>query len=150
MQKAKTAVSDFLSKDGKHDTTVHETVNDPVQQEHVTKKQAEEATAAVDREVHQDHYHTKVQPVQDREVLPEKHHHNVADVRHEEFDHRDDSKVKQRLEAEAAQFKDTRDVGETQHTKSTAPTAVGEHVHHRKPFTNIRSISLLLILLRYS
>lgn len=135
MQKAKAAVSDFLSKDGKHDTTVHETVNAPVQQERVTRTQAEEATAAVDKEIHQDHYHTKVQPIKDKEVLAEKHHHNVAELRHEEFEHDNHEHVKQRLQQDAAQFKDTREVGETQHTQSTAPTVVGEHVHHRKPFS---------------
>jgi len=130
MNKAKAAVSEFLSKDGKHDTTVHETVNPAVQNEHITRTQHENATTAVDREVHQDHYHTSVQPVKDREVLPEQHSHQLAGVEQRNFDHGNPDHVKQRLEAERAQFKNTREVGETQHTAAVAPTVQGEHIHH--------------------
>merc|ERR1712093_278669 len=56
MDKAKAAVGSFLRKDGKHDTTVHETVNPAVTQENVTRTQHENVTTAVDREVHQDHH----------------------------------------------------------------------------------------------
>jgi len=130
MNKAKAAVSEFLSKDGKHDTTVHETVNPAVTNEHVKRTQHENATTAVDREVHQDHHHTSVQPIQDREVLPEQHTHQVAGVEHRNFKHGDDSHIKERLDAEKTQFKNTRTVGDTQHTASASPSVAGEHVHH--------------------
>ncbi|CAG8979832.1 hypothetical protein HYALB_00002604 [Hymenoscyphus albidus] len=130
MDKAKQAVSGFLNKDGNHDTTVHETVNPAVTHENVTRTQHENKTTAVDREIHQDHYHTSVQPVKDREVLPEKHTHQMAGVEHREFNHGNDELVKQRLQSEAAQFKDHRTVGDVQHTSSAKPTLVGEHVHH--------------------
>lgn len=131
MDKAKAAVSDFLHKDGKHSTTVHETVNPAVQQEHITPTRHENVTTAVDREVHQDHYHTSVQPVHHKEVLPEQHSHNVAGVEKREIHHGDGDHVKERLAAEAAQFKHTQEVGKTQHTSAAAPTLTGEHVHHR-------------------
>jgi len=130
MDKAKAALGNFLSKDGKHDTTVHETVNPAVTNEHVTKTQQENVTTAIDREVHQDHYHTSVQPIKDREVLPEQHSHQMAGVETREVKHGNDDHVKQRLAAEAAQFKSTRTVGETQHSQTAAPTIAGEHVHH--------------------
>jgi len=130
MDKAKAAVSSFLSKDGKHDTTVHESINPAVKNEHVTRTEHEETQTLVDREIHQHHHHTTVQPVKDREVLPEKHSHNVVGVEHRQIQHGNDNHVKQRLEAEAAQFKDTREVGETKHTASVAPVVAGEHVHH--------------------
>merc|ERR1712093_255593 len=44
MDKAKAAVGSFLHKDGKHDTTVHETVNPAVTQENVTRTQHENVT----------------------------------------------------------------------------------------------------------
>jgi len=130
MDKAKAAVGSFLHRDGKHDTTVHETVNPAVQNEHVTRTQHEKSQLAIDREVHQDHHHTSVQPIHDREVLPEQHTHNMADVEHRQIKHGNDSHVKERLAAEAAQFKNTRTVGETQHTSSRGDTIAGEHVHH--------------------
>merc|ERR1712093_728345 len=113
MDKAKAAVGSFLHKDGKHDTTVHETVN-----------------PAVDREVHQDHHHTSVQPIKDREVLPEQHNHQMAGVETRNLKHGNDEHVKERLAAEQAQFKNARTVGDTQHTSSANPTIAGEHVHH--------------------
>merc|ERR1712093_273326 len=82
MDKAKAAVGSFLHKDGKHDTTVHETV-----------------TTAVDREVHQDHHHTSVQPIKDREVLPEQHNHQMAGVETRNLKHGNDEHVKERLAA---------------------------------------------------
>jgi len=130
MDKAKAAISDFLHKDGKHSTTVHETVSPAIQQEHVIPTTHENVTTAVDREVHQDHFHTSVQPVRDQEVLPEQHTHNLGAVDHREIHHGNDEHIKQRLEAERAQFKDTREVGETQQTQDTAPTVAGEHIHH--------------------
>lgn len=130
MDKAKAAVSSFLSKDGKHDTTVHESVNPAVTNEHVTRTQHEQAQKVVDREVHQDHHHTSVQPITHKEVLPEQHTHNLVGTEHKEIHHGDSSHVKQKLASEAAQFKNTREVGATQHTASATPTLQGEHVHH--------------------
>ncbi|ESZ93835.1 hypothetical protein SBOR_5776 [Sclerotinia borealis F-4128] len=130
MDRAKSAVSDFLSKDGKKDTTVHETVNPAVQNETITKTRHEDATTAVDREVHQDHHHTSVQPIQDREVLPEQHAHQLGAVEHRNIQHGNDSHVQERLAAEQAQFKNTKTERETQHTASQGATVAGEHVHH--------------------
>merc|ERR1712098_867783 len=111
MDKAKAAVGSFLHKDGKHDTTVHETVNPAVTQENVTRTQHENVTTAVDREVHQDHHHTSVQPIKDREVLPEQHNHQMAGVETRNLKHGNDEHVKERLAAEQAQFKNARTVG---------------------------------------
>jgi hypothetical protein len=130
MQSAKSAVKGFLSKDGKHDTTVHESVNPHVTNENVTRTQHENVTQAVDREVHQHHHHTTVQPIHDKEVLPEKHVHQAADTEHREFHHGNDSNTKDRLTTEAAQFKDNRTVGDVQHSSSAAPIVGSEHHHH--------------------
>jgi len=130
MDKAKQAVSSFLSKDAKHDTTVNEVVNPAVTQEHVSRTQREDVTKAVDREVHQDHYHTSVQPIKDQEVLPEQHTHNMAAVEHREIKHGDDSHIKDRLAADQAQFRNTREVGDVQYSAGGGQTLAGEHVHH--------------------
>ncbi|KAB8298260.1 hypothetical protein EYC80_001993 [Monilinia laxa] len=130
MDRAKAAVSEFLSKDGKHDTTVHETVNPAVQHEEIIKTRHEDAVTAIDREVHQEHHHTSVQPILDREVLPEQHSHQLGAVEHRNIKHGNDAQVKERLAAEQAQFKNTRSVAETQHTAAQGATVAGEHVHH--------------------
>jgi hypothetical protein len=130
MEKAKAAVGQFLSKDGKHGTTVHETVNPAIQHETVTPTRHEKTQTAIDREVHQHHHHTSVQPIQDREVLPEQHSHHIVGVEHRNIKHGNDDHVQQRLAAERAQFQDTREVGATQHTTSANPVVAGEHIHH--------------------
>jgi hypothetical protein len=130
MDKAKQAVSSFMSKAGHHDTTVHETVAPAVTNETVTPTRHENVTTAVDKEIHQDHHHTSVQPVHDREVLPEKHTHNLAGVEHRKFDHSNKEEDTQRLQREGAQFKDQRTVVDTKHSQSMAPVVGGEHVHH--------------------
>jgi len=130
MEKAKSAVSDFMSKAGKKDTTVHERVAPAVTHATQNVKHHEEVQTAVDREVHQDHYHTSVQPVQDREILPEQHHHKLVPVEHREHHHGNQREIEQRLQQEAAQFKDEHVRGQETHTHGAAPSIAGEHVHH--------------------
>lgn len=130
MDKAKSAVSDFMSKAGHHDTTVHEKVAPAVVNETILKHKHEEAQTAIDREVHQDHYHTSVQPIKDREVLPEQHQHNIIPVEHRELQHGNPEAIKARLEQERLQFQNSRSEGSTQESHSVAPVIAGEHVHH--------------------
>jgi len=131
MDKAKAAVSSLMSKAGHHDTTVHETVAPAVQRETVNEQRREEQQVVRDREIHQDHHHTTIQPVKHQEVLPEQHHHNQVAVDHQTHDHRDHSGTKERLAAEAAQFRNETVRSTAQHTHHTAvPEVVGEHVHH--------------------
>ncbi|KAI9705574.1 MAG: hypothetical protein M1836_006330 [Candelina mexicana] len=129
MDKAKAAVSEFMHKAGHHDTTVHEKVAPAVVNENVLKTRHDETTTAIDREIHQDHYHTSVQPVKDREIQPERHEHRMAGVETRHVDHGDSAAIAARLEQERAQFKDHREVRE-KHTEAVAPTIAGEHVHH--------------------
>lgn len=129
MEKAKAAIQNFTSKHGHH-TDVEEHVKPSVTSEIVKPRQHEETTQAVDREVHQDHYHATVQPLQHQEVLPEKHHAKVMPTEHREFHHDNEAEIKERLAAEAAQFKDTSTTHQTQHSQSVGPTVEGEHVHH--------------------
>lgn len=130
MESAKSAVQNLLSKAGHHDTTVEEHVQPAVTEETIVPTKHEEVVEAVDREVHQDHYHTTVQPLQQQEVLPEKHVHNEVPVEEREFYHGNEEDTKAKLAAEAAKFKDTTTTRETQQTQSELPVATGEHVHH--------------------
>ena len=130
MNEAKAAVQGFISKHGHHETDVTEHHRPAVVHEHVTPTRHEEATTVIDREVHQDHHHTSVQPIHHREVLPEQHKQNVVPVEHKEHRHGDHEGIKERLAAEAAQFKDVREKGKTEHTHEINPVIAGEHRHH--------------------
>merc|ERR1712029_951896 len=57
MEAARAAVNKITGQRGHH-TTVEESVNPAVVQETIKPHRHEEATQAVDREVHQHHYHT--------------------------------------------------------------------------------------------
>lgn len=130
MEKAKQAVSSFMSHDGKHKTTVDQDVRAAVTDEHVKPHRHENITTAIDKEVHQDHHHTTVQPVKHREVLPEQHHHNIIPVEHKTFEHGDDRVLQDELSRDAAQYKNKSVTEQTSHTTSAAPVVSGERVHH--------------------
>merc|ERR1712000_386130 len=130
MQKAKQAAASFLSKDGKHKTTVDQDVNAAVTEEYVKPTQHENVTTAVDREVHQDHHQTRVQPVLAKETLPETSSHNVAPVMHKEFDHGNAQEVRSKLDKERANFASTSTTYDTTHTTTMAPAVTGERIHH--------------------
>lgn len=98
--------------------------------ENIVKHRHEEATTAIDREIHQDHFHTSVQPVTDREVLPEKHTHNIVGVETREHHHGDSEAIKAKLEQERLKFQSSRTQGATHESHSAAPVIAGEHVHH--------------------
>lgn len=130
MDAAKNAVKGILGNHGHHKTDVHESSSPAVTNERVTRTNEERATTAVDKEVHQDHYHTTVQPVQDQAAKAEQHHHRVAATEERRFDHDNTKDVKNKLAQEQAQFRDTTHTVDGGSTTKAAPTAVGEHVHH--------------------
>ncbi|RMZ82735.1 hypothetical protein DV738_g1556, partial [Chaetothyriales sp. CBS 135597] len=134
MEAAKAAINKITSGRGQQTTTVNEVVGPAVTQEQVKPQRHEEITQAVDREVHQDHYHTTVQPISHQETLPEKHTHKLLPTEHKQqvvqHEGNDAATAKAKADAELAQFKDSSTVHETKHTQGMAPTVVGEHVHH--------------------
>ncbi|KAM0218425.1 hypothetical protein ACHAQI_001617 [Fusarium lateritium] len=130
MEKAKQAVSSFLSNDGKHKTTVDEDVRPHVVQETVKPHEHQSVTTALDKEVHQEHHHTTVQPIAHKETLPEQHHHNMVPVEHKEFHHGNEQETRATLDREAARFKDTSTTHNTTRSAETAPVMTGERIHH--------------------
>ncbi|KAK6429685.1 hypothetical protein LTR95_014165 [Oleoguttula sp. CCFEE 5521] len=112
MNSAKAAIKDFMSRSGHHDTTVHEKVAPAVVHETVEPSEAR-----------------GVQPVKDREIIPEQHLHNIIPVEHRSFEHNKAEKVKEKLAAEQAQFRDDKQVVKGSTQRSVAPIVAGEHVH---------------------
>lgn len=129
MDAARAAVNKITSRKG-HTTDVDEYVNPAVVSETVKPHRHEETTEAIDREVHQDHYHTTVQPVAHKEQLPEKHVHNIIPQVEREFKHDNEAETKQRIARELGQFQNTSTTHQTTHSAQAAPTVTGEHVHH--------------------
>merc|ERR1711988_1027498 len=130
MQKAKAAVGSFLSKDGKHKTTVDQDVNAAVTEEHVKPHEHETITTAVDREVHQDHHQTRIQPVNAKETLPETSEHVMEPTVHKSFEHMNEAQERQKLDAERAAFHNSSVTHDTTHSTTMAPAITGERVHH--------------------
>lgn len=96
----------------------------------VKPQKHEEAQEAIDREIHQHHYHTTVQPIAHQEKLPEKHVANVLPAQEKTFTHNNEAEDKARAARDLAQFKNTTQVAPVTTTTSTAPAVTGEHVHH--------------------
>lgn len=69
MERAKQAAREFLSGDGKHKTTIDQDVRRAATEEHVLPHQHEDVTTAIDKDVHQEHHQTRIQPVKAKEVL---------------------------------------------------------------------------------
>jgi hypothetical protein len=66
MDSAKAAVKEIMTKPGQYDTIVYEEVAPVVQNETVEKQKHEHYVSAIDKEVHQDHYHTTEQSAIDK------------------------------------------------------------------------------------
>lgn len=129
---------------------MRETFNPAVTKERIIPKETEERTIAVDRELHQGHYQTRIQPIEDREVLEEEHRHNVLPVENRVQRNVDDELVRRKLEEEVRltlnpinysyrnhthvpqrmQFKSSREVLPVERTRVEASTVTGEHAHH--------------------
>jgi len=130
MDAAKEAISKLTGNHGHHETTVHEHYQPAVTHEQVAPVREHKETTVIDNEVHQDHHHTTVLPVKDREVLPTEHTHQLGAQKHAEFRHGDHDSVKAKVAAEAAQFTHHTETAPTEKKHTVAPTIAGEHHHH--------------------
>ena len=117
------------NKAGETNTTVDQEVAPAVEHETRTNVHETKEQTVVDKERHQDHYHTTIQPLKDREVLPEKHGHTQAATQYREID-RDTGDAKTQAERERSGFEDTSEEGKTIEKQSKEPTVTGEQVHH--------------------
>lgn len=129
MEAAQAAIARHTSRRG-HFTDVEEHVRPAVTSETIKPHRHEITTEAYDREVHQHHYHTTVQPLSHREVLPENHTHNLIPMRKTEHHHEDKEENQRKLAEFAAMFRDMSITHETTHSKAHQPAVIGEHVHH--------------------
>jgi len=109
------------------DTTVDSDVAPAAEHTHIKKQHETREQTFVEKEKHQDHYHTTIQPLKDSEVLPEKHDH-IQESEQRSIDG-DDGSAKAKAEADRSGFKST---SEQKHfeSKTQEPTQVEEHVHH--------------------
>lgn len=104
-----------------------------VEHEEIQPEKLEKEYTAIDRERHQDHYQTKVQPIQDKEVLPEQHHHVKEASEKKIFHHGDNEQAEERLEDEADELgvnENKRKVAPTVTTEAEGEVIEAEHVHH--------------------
>lgn len=129
MEAAKLAVAKLTARKG-HFTDVEEVVRPAITWEHVYPQRTELVTEAVDREVHQDHYHTTVQPLAHTETLPARHSHSLLPAKKVQFEHDDVEATRLRLAADAARFQSTSRTEPTSYSRSEQAAVVGEHIHH--------------------
>lgn len=87
-------------------------------------------TRAVDKEHHQDHYHTSVQPITHEEHHEEQHHCVVQDVDEQIFEHDDPEETARRLAESNAEHQDTSEEIVAERTTTELPLIEGMHMHH--------------------
>ncbi|KJX92998.1 hypothetical protein TI39_contig4463g00002 [Zymoseptoria brevis] len=116
---------------GADDTTVTQDVNAAVEHETVRKEFETREHKEIEREIHQDHYHTTVQPLKAKEVEPEKHIHETAATEERQVNNdTEGDKVKAQVEAERSQFQNTSEEIREREVKVQEPTIEGQTVHH--------------------
>ena len=116
-----------VSADNDVDTNVDSEVAPAVEHTKIKKQHETREQTFVEKEKHQDHYHTTIQPLKDSEVLPEKHDY-TQETKHRSINN-DDSTAKAKAEADRAGFKSTSEEKKSE-SKMQEPTQVEEHVHH--------------------
>ncbi|KAH6715517.1 hypothetical protein BKA61DRAFT_604776 [Leptodontidium sp. MPI-SDFR-AT-0119] len=109
------------------DTTVDAQVNPAVEHTHVKKTHETKEQTYVEKEKHQDHFHTTIQPLKDSEVLPEKHDY-THDTKERSIN-RDDGSAKAKAENDTAGYQNSIDEQKFE-SATKEPTMVNEHVHH--------------------
>lgn len=130
MEKAKQVIANFVSRDGKHNTTVDEDVRSSVIDEHVYPHQHEDVMTGLDKEIHQHHHHTVIQPIKLTEKHAEKHVHHSLPVEHKVFNHESEQELRDTLAQDLSKYKSSFVTHETTNSSSIAPVVVSEHVHH--------------------
>ncbi|PVH81716.1 hypothetical protein DL98DRAFT_514576 [Cadophora sp. DSE1049] len=114
------------SQDVDADTTVDAQVNPAVEHTHVKKAHETREQTFVEKEKHQDHYHTTVQPLKDSEVLPEKH--DFTQEQKEKNINRDDGTAREKADNDTAGYQSS--IDEKKSESQTKEPTVDEHVHH--------------------
>lgn len=113
------------------DTTVEKETAPAVEHETVKHQHELREQESVDRERHQHHYHTTVQPLKDREVEPEKHDHETASTQYRALDKGNHAaEEKAGLDADGSSFKNTSKDVELQEQHTTEKPSLREEVHH--------------------
>jgi hypothetical protein len=98
-----------------------------VEHTHAKKQHETREQTFVEKEKHQDHYHTTIQPLKDSEVLSGKHDH-IQETEHRSINNDDDA-AKAKAEADRAGFESTSEQNKFE-AKTQEPTQEEEHVHH--------------------
>lgn len=107
--------------------TVDSEVQPAVEHTHVRKEHETREQKVVEKEKHQDHYHTTIQPLKDNEVQAEKHDYTQQEE-HRNIN-RDDGTAKAQAARDLAGLEDKRDEEQIE-IETKEKTKVNEHVHH--------------------
>lgn len=138
---ARASEASHIVKHANSESHIKQHIEPAVEHEHVQPEQHEKIYRPVDKEIHQEHHHTTVQPIQDREVRPAKHTHVQEEPSRKHVKRRGSDHVRNKLASERIALGldgDETEVGSTRHTVEEAAVPVlpgqeagrAEHVHH--------------------
>ncbi|KAK3623129.1 hypothetical protein LTR56_021799 [Elasticomyces elasticus] len=111
------------------DTLADQTVAPAVEHDKIIREHETRERDVVEKEVHQDHYHTTIQPLEDREVQETEHKFEEKPTEYRSVD-KDNGAVEAKVADRLSNFQDTVEEGATKETLAKDDTVLGEHVHH--------------------
>ncbi|KAI0551705.1 hypothetical protein F4679DRAFT_593135 [Xylaria curta] len=117
------------SSGNKDTTSITKETAPAVEHETVRKTHEQREQKVLERERHQDHYKTTVQPLKEREVMPEEHLHEQANIQHR-YINRDQGEAKATHEHRQAKFQDVSKEAGTHSETIQEPTLTSERVYH--------------------
>ncbi|KAJ2989524.1 hypothetical protein NUW58_g3427 [Xylaria curta] len=119
------------SSGGTHDTaSVTKNTATAVEHETIRKKHEQREQKVVDKERHQDHYKTTVQPLKEREVVPEKHQYEQADIQHQHINRAGEGQGKTAHQRRQGQFQNVSKEAGTHSETIQEPTLTSDRTHH--------------------
>lgn len=77
-------------------------MNPAITKEKILQEERERKTIAIDKELHQDHYQTRIQPVIDKKILAEEHKHHIVPVEYREHHHNKKADIARLIEKEVS------------------------------------------------
>lgn len=117
-------------KGGQDTATMDRNTAPEVEHETVKRRHEQREQKVLERERHQDHHKTTVQPLQEREVMPKQHFHEQAEVQHQRVNRDVDRDAEAMLERKQAQFQNTSKEAGTRNEFVQEPTLSSERTHH--------------------
>ncbi|TGZ77960.1 hypothetical protein EX30DRAFT_398198 [Ascodesmis nigricans] len=130
MNSIKNAAKDFLHRDGHNTTEASQDFRPAVTQNYIQPTSTSQQTTALDRETHQHHYQTRLQPVRDLVEREAEHVDNVLPVEERVVREGNPGVAEKKLAEERELFQPSTQTLPATHSTLPSTTQTATHTHH--------------------